>query len=149
MNPAMTPQIVRYGPWESIGKICHLLTLGLIQKAPEATTTRVPSLVATKVAQVSGGLVPIVIVASLAPKATGLAAIVVISTAEFIIAAVLVSHRARVVATAAIILVGAVVVVVTVARARAPASTIVVIGIVVVRHCAGFKLEFRTEEVFK
>jgi hypothetical protein len=106
-------------------------------------------LVATKVAQVSGGLVPIVIVASLAPKATGLAAIVVISTAEFIIAAVLVSHRARVVATAAIILVGAVVVVVTVARARAPASTIVVIGIVVVRHCAGFKLEFRTEEVFK
>jgi hypothetical protein len=148
MNPAMTPQIVRYGPWESIGKICHLLTLGLIQKAPEATATRVPSLVATKVARVSGGLVPIVIVASLAPKATGLAAIVVISTAEFIIAAVLVSHRARVVATAAIILVGAVVVV-TVARARAPASTIVVIGIVVVRHCAGFKLEFRTEEVFK
>jgi hypothetical protein len=41
------------------------------------------------------------------------------------------------------------VVVITVTVARAPASTIVVVGIVVVRHCTGFMIGFGTQELFK
>lgn len=125
MNPVMKPPYVRYVPWEGIGERYYLLTLSLIQKAPEATATGTSPLVATEVARVSGGLVPIIIIASLVPEATGLAAIVVISTAESTIAAVLVSLRASVVATAIIVLVGAVVVVTIVSRA--PASTVVIV----------------------
>jgi hypothetical protein len=115
----------RYAPWKAIRNICHSLTLSLVQKPTAATAAGVSTLVATQVVRVSGGLIPIVIVASLAPEATGLAAIVVISTAESTTAAVLVSLKARVVATAVIALIGAVVILVTIARG--PASAIVVV----------------------
>lgn len=87
------------------GNISYLLTLSLVQKTTDATATRVSSLVAAVVVRVSRGLISIIVVASLAPEAGRLAAIVVISTAVSTVAAVLVSSRARVVATAVIVLV--------------------------------------------
>lgn len=117
------------------GNISYLLTLSLVQKTTDATATRVSSLVTAVVVRVSRGLISIIAVASLAPEAGRLAAIVVISTAVSTVAAVLVSPRARVVATAVIVLVRSVVVIVT--KVRALVSTIVVVGIVVVRHLDG------------